>query len=258
MYATAVKPIPEGYHTITPYLTSQNAAELIDFVKSAFGAEEVFRGTGGAGGIHAELRFGGSMVMIGGGGAWRGTPMPTALHYYVSNVDEVYERAVRLGATSLMDIREDYGERFASIRDLAGNEWYIATYLGASYVPEGLHDINVYLHPVGARKLIDFLKVAFNAEEVAVYEHEGTIGHAKLRIGDSIVEMGEAHGPWQPMPTMIYMYVRDVDAVYTRAVEAGAAVLSAPTDQPYGDRSAGLQDPFGNQWYVATHIKDMA
>ncbi len=66
----AVKPIREGFHTVTPYLMVQEAAKLIDFVKEAFAATELFRGTGSAGGIHAEVRIGDSMVMIGGAGTW--------------------------------------------------------------------------------------------------------------------------------------------------------------------------------------------
>jgi PhnB protein len=78
--------------------------------------------------------------------------------------------------------------------------------------------------------------------------------HAKIRIGDSIIEMGEAHGQWQPMPTALYMYVPDVDAVYNRALEAGATSLSVPVDQPYGYRNAGVEDPFGNRWFIATPV----
>jgi PhnB protein len=106
--------------------------------------------------------------------------------------------------------------------------------------------------------LIDFLKQAFGAEVVARHDSaDGVVAHAKLRIGDSIIEMGEAHGQWQPMPTAIYMFVPDADAVYRRAVGAGATSLWEPADQPYGDRNAGVQDPFGNQWFIATHIKDV-
>jgi len=79
---------------------------------------------------------------------------------------------------------------------------------------------------------------------------------AVMRNG-KIIEMGEAHGQWQPMPTAIYMFVPDADAVYRRALEAGAASLWEPTDQPYGDRSGAVTDPFGNTWYIATHIKDV-
>jgi uncharacterized glyoxalase superfamily protein PhnB len=71
------------------------------------------------------------------------------------------------------------------------------------------------------------------------------------------MEMGEAHGKYQPMPAMFYLYVPDCDAVYRRALAAGATSISEPKDQSYGDRSAGVKDVFGNQWYIATHIKDM-
>jgi len=69
--------------------------------------------------------------------------------------------------------------------------------------------------------------------------------------------MGEAHGPYQPMPTMFYLYVPDVDAMYSRALHAGATSAGEPADQPYGDRTASVKDAIGNQWYIATHIRDM-
>jgi len=258
MNVTTVNPIREGFHTLTPYIMVRQAAELIDFVKQAFLAEAVIHGIGSAGGIHCEARIGDSMLMLGGGGTWQGSPTPTALHFYVPNVDEVYERALRSGATSLTELVEDYGDRFAAVKDPSGNEWYISTHLGPRYVPEGLRDVTIYLHPAGATKLIDFLKRAFGADEVARYDSaDGVVQHAKLRIGDSIIEVGEAHGQWQPMPTAIYMFVPDGDAVYRRALEAGATSLWEPADQPYGDRNAGVQDPFGNQWFISTHIKDM-
>jgi PhnB protein len=68
------------------------------------------------------------------------------------------------------------------------------------------------------------------------------------------MEMGEAHDQWQPMSSMIYMYVPNVDAVYERAVRAGARPVNAPANQSYGDRTASVEDPAGNQWYIATHI----
>jgi len=107
--------------------------------------------------------------------------------------------------------------------------------------------------------VIDFLKRAFGAEERAKYASpEGLVQHAEVRVGDSVVEMGEAHGPYQPMPSTFYLYVPDVDAIYERALRAGATSLNAPADQPYGDRNGGVKDPFGNTWYIATHIKDVA
>jgi PhnB protein len=253
-----IQPVREGFHTVTPYLIVHQAPELLEFVKQAFGAEELLRTTGSAGGMHAEVKIGDSIVMLGGGGAWCGTPMPTAIHLYVPDTDGTYKRALELGAKSTHEpMDQDYGERSAGVQDLAGNHWYIATHFGPTYVPEGLRTANIYLHPRGAGEVIDFLKQAFGAEEVARYAGpDGTIHHASVRIGDSVIEMGEAHGPYQPMPTTFYLYVENADAWYSRALQAGATSISEPADQPYGDRNAGVKDPFDNVWYIATHIRD--
>jgi uncharacterized glyoxalase superfamily protein PhnB len=114
------------------------------------------------------------------------------------------------------------------------------------------------MHPLRAEPLIGFLKRAFGAREIAKYASpEGVVHHAEIRLGDSVVEMGEAHGPYQPMQSMFYMYVPDCDAVYRRALAAGAKSIQEPADQYYGDRTAAVNDAFGNQWYIATHIKDV-
>ncbi|HTS47588.1 MAG TPA: VOC family protein [Bryobacteraceae bacterium] len=260
---TGVSPIPKGYHTITPYLIAENAAALIEFAKHTFGAQETFHAIGSGGGIHAEVRIGDSMLMMGGGGpglSFRGPALPTALHVYVEDVDAAHQHGVKAGGVTIQPpADQEYGERSSSLKDPAGNHWYIATAKGASYIPEGLRNVNVYLHPLRAEPVIGFLTRAFGAVELEKYATpDGVIHHARVRIGDSVLEMGEAHGPYQPMPTMFYLYVPDVDALYQRAIKAGATSLSEPADQPYGDRSAGVKDAFGNQWYIATHIKDMA
>ena len=258
MTTTAVKRIREGFHTITPYLIVKEAAELIDFVKQAFGAEELYRGTGSAGGIHAEVKIGDSIVMIGGGAALRRASTPAGIHLYVKDADAVYERALEAGATSLhRPVDQAYGDREASVKDLSGNHWYIATHKATGHMPEGLRTVTPFLHPRGADRMIDFLKEAFGAEEESrAQSPDGVIHHATVRIGDSMIEMGEAHGQWQPMPTTFFMYVDDVDSLYRRAVASGAASQGEPADQPYGDRVAGVTDPFDNLWYIATHIKD--
>jgi PhnB protein len=252
--AAATKTVRKGFHTITPYIAVREAPELVEFVKRAFGAEGQVLGTGSEGGIHAELKIGDSMLMIGGGPAWKGTPMPTALHYYVPDADAVYRRAIEAGATSLMEpADQSYGDREAAVRDLTGNLWYIATHQGAHHIPEGLHSIQAYLHPHDAAALIEFLKRALGANELARHAApDGAVAHARLLIGDSVLEMGEAHGPWQPMPTIFNLYVPDSDALYHRAVEAGAESLAEPADQPYGARTAAVKDPAGNHWYFAT------
>lgn len=258
MTRAAVKPIREGFHTITPYLIAQGAAELIDFVKQAFGAEELYRGTGTAGGIHAEVKIQDSLVMIGGGEVMNRPSTPTGIHLYVQDADAVYERALEAGATSLhKPVDQPYGDREASVKDLVGNHWYIATHKATGHTPEGLRAVTPFLHPRGAPQLIEFLQRAFGAEEQSRYQSpDGVIQHATVKIGDSMIEMGEAHGPWQPMPTTFFLYVDDVDAWYERAVAAGATSRGAPADQPYGDRVGGVADPFDNLWYIATHIND--
>jgi len=257
-----VSPVPKGYRTVTPYVVAQDAAGLIDFMKKTFDAEETFRTIGSAGGIHAEVRLGDSMLMIGGGGpglSWRGDALPQAFHYYVRDCDAIYKRALEHGATSIDEpADQEYGERSASLKDAVGNYWYVATYKGENYKWEGAPDVQPYLHPLRAEPVINFLKRAFGAEELGRHASpDGVIHHASVKIGDSYMEMGEAHGKYQPMPAMFYLYVPDCDAVYRRALTAGATSISEPKDQPYGDRSGGVKDVFGNQWYISTHIKDM-
>ena len=257
-----VNPVPRGFHMVTPYIVTRDADAILDFAKDAFGAEILVRAVGPAGGIHGEVRIGDTMLMMGGGVP--GTPFPsepklTALHVYVEDTDAVYRKALQAGATSVGEPQDhEYGERGASVKDPSGNFWYIATHKGESYVPKGLHSVNVYLHPLRAEPVIGFLKRAFGAQEIAKYASpDGVVHHAEIRIGDSVVEMGEAHGPYQPMPSMFYVYVPDCDALYKRAIAAGAKSLHELTDQPYGDRNGAVTDPFGNVWYVATHVKDV-
>lgn len=241
----------EGFHTVTPYIIAQPAIELVEWVKQAFGAVESFRTTGSAGGLHCEVRIGDSMLMIGGGPTF--DPRPVAIHLYVSDVDAVYARAVEAGAVStIAPSDQDYGERVASVTDIGGNEWYIAQRFDSTPIQD-LHTATVYFHPLGAPKFIDFLERAFGAEVVERHQSDqGFVYHAKVRLGDSIVEMGEAHGQWQPMQSAIYLYVEDVDAAYRQALNAGATSALEPTDQPYGERSAWVNDEFGNVWYLAT------
>jgi uncharacterized glyoxalase superfamily protein PhnB len=257
-----VPPVPKGYRMITPYIVAQDADALIDFVKATFGAEETFRSVGGAGGRHAEVRLGDSMMMIGGGGpglAWRGESSPGAFHVYVRECDAVHKRAVEAAAEVIhAPMDQPYGERSSAVKDKAGNFWYIATRLEGDYKWKGAPDLQPYLHPLRGEPVIAFLKKAFSAEDLGrSVSPDGVIHHATLKIGDSHLELGEAQGPYQPMKSMFYLYVPDCDALYRRALAAGATSISEPKDQPYGDRSGGVKDAFGNQWFIATHIKDV-
>src|ERR1044072_8890059 len=252
------KHLRPGYHTITPYLTVQRAEQLVEFVKQVFDGTEVFRATGSAGGLHAEVTIGESKLMLGGDENVE--EIPTALHLYVPDADAVYQRALAAGATSLEEpVDQFYGHREAGVKDPTGNVWWIATHkLGdaGSYIPAGLRPVTPFLHPVGAAALIDFMKQAFAAEEVSREQSpEGMIHHAMVRIGDSMIEMGDAHGELaQPMPPALYLYVADLDATYERALKAGATSLQEPTVQGYGDRTAWVKDAWDNIWYLAEPV----
>ncbi len=257
-----VNPVRPGFRMVTPYLVAENGLAQLDFAKQAFGAEEMMRAVMPTG-VHGEVRIGDSVLMMGGGipgKKFPGTLQPNALHVYVEDADAVYKKALAAGAISVDEPRDqEYGERSATVKDPAGNFWYIAQHQGEGLVPKGLHNVNPYLHPRRAEPLISFLKRAFGAEEVAKYASpDGVVHHAVIRVGDAVLEMGEAHGKYETMPAMFYLYVPNMDAVYRQALAAGATSFQEPTDQPYGDRNAGVKDAFGNKWYIATHVKDVA
>ncbi|MGH9987951.1 MAG: VOC family protein [Nitrososphaeraceae archaeon] len=127
-------------------------------------------------------------------------------------------------------------------------------------IPDGYHTVTPYLLVQSAEKLINFVKRAFDAKEtVRMSMPDGAIGHAEVRLGDSVIMLSEAQGgEYKPMPTGIYLYLENCDATYKRALEAGATSVMQPTDQFYGDRSASIKDQFGNHWYIATHIEDLS
>jgi len=126
-------------------------------------------------------------------------------------------------------------------------------------VPERYHSVTPYLVVQGVPKLLEFLKQTFNSTELErVPRPDGTISHAEVRIGDSVVMMGEANAQSKAMPTMLYVYVEDVDAVYKRALQAGAKPVRELKDEFYGDRAGGVADPVGNQWWIATHKEDVS
>ena len=127
-------------------------------------------------------------------------------------------------------------------------------------IPDGYHSVTPYLVVPGVAQLLEFLKQAFAAQEIhpPMRRPDGTIMHAEVKVGDSVVMMGEPIGQFTPMPGSLYVYVSDTDAVYERALQAGATSLTEPADQFYGDRNAGVQDPVGNRWWIATHREDVS
>jgi PhnB protein len=249
-----------GFRTVTPFIIHAQAPEMIDFIQRTFGAEELKRKTGEAIGFYSEVRIGDSVIMIGGGTAANWGNLPSALHVYVDDCDSVYQRALDAGAVTLMGelgrpADRPYGERSAFVRDAFGNYWYIATRLGSSAAPH-TGSVLPYLHPENARKQIDFLRRAFGAEEMMVAEAGSRIMHGALRIGDAVVELGEPEDRAGIPTNGMFLFVEDVDAVYARALEAGATSYRPPADQPYGMRSAIVRDPAGYLWWPAKWIHE--
>ena len=240
----------EGFTTVTPYLQVTEAG-LVDFLTKAFGAVETST-TSGQYGVHREVRIGDSMLMIGEGGAEGTTHARTSFHVFVPDCDAVYERAIAAGGKSI-GAPEDrpYGERSGFVEDRFGNYWFIATSLGGSPVPEGSRMVTPYIYPPGVRPYIEFLTRAFGAVEEFVHEVNGRVMHARVHIGDGAIEMGEAQNLRDEWKATFYLYVGDADALYERAVSAGATSLSAPQDMWYGDRVASVRDDAGNTWYIA-------
>lgn len=139
--------------------------------------------------------------------------------------------------------------------------------MNVPFQPPGYHAVTPYLALRDAKAAIDFYRRAFRAELVLKLDlPDGTIAHAEIRIGDSILMMSEENEQWgsrSPQslggsPVFLMIYVPDVDAAFARALEAGATSVRPVEDQFYGDRSGTLADPYGYRWTLATHVEDVS
>ena len=128
-------------------------------------------------------------------------------------------------------------------------------------IPDQYHSAQPYLLVDDASRLMEFMKATFGAEDLGTMPTpEGKIGHAEMRIGDTIVMLADAstaEGVSGAMPSTVVTYVEDCDATYERALDAGAKSIREPQDMFYGDRSAGVADPVGNHWWIHTHVEDV-
>jgi len=132
-------------------------------------------------------------------------------------------------------------------------------------IPDGYHSVTPYLIIKGAADAIEFYKKAFGATELFRMEHQGQVGHAEIKIGDSPIMLADEQpgmGYVSPKtlggtPVSLMIYVEDVDTIYTQAIKSGGEEVKALQDQLYGDRSGTLKDPFGHVWTVATHKEDV-
>jgi len=133
--------------------------------------------------------------------------------------------------------------------------------------PEGFHSITPYLVVKGAAAAIDFYKAAFGATELMrMPQAEGRVGHAELKIGDSVIMLADEFPEMKIVgpktlggtPVGILLHVADADATFNRAVSLGAQVLRPMADQFYGDRSGTLIDPFGHKWTISHHVEHLS
>ena len=133
--------------------------------------------------------------------------------------------------------------------------------------PQGYHTLTPYMTVRNARAAIDFYKKAFGAEQLLQFDApDGSVAHAEIRIGDSVVMLSEESEAWgnkSPQslggsPMFLMAYIDDVDAAFRRAIDAGATEVQPVGDQFYGDRSGTLKDPYGHQWTLATHIEEVS
>jgi PhnB protein len=127
-----------------------------------------------------------------------------------------------------------------------------------SPVPAGYHTVTPFVIVKGAARFIDYMKEAFGAVEMTrVADESGAIGHAEVRIGDSVVMLFDSKEDWPGTPAFLRLYIEDVDAVYQTALKAGGTSVTKPTNMPWGDRSCRVRDPFDNLWWIMSHVEDV-
>jgi PhnB protein len=134
-------------------------------------------------------------------------------------------------------------------------------------IPEGYHTLTPYLIVHDAAGAIEFYKQAFGATEMfRMAGPDGRIGHAEIRVGDSQIMLADEHPEMNARsprtiggsPVSFMLYVEDVDGIVAQALAAGATLKRPIANQFYGDRTGGVEDPFGHNWYIATHVEDVA
>ena len=144
------------------------------------------------------------------------------------------------------------------MKDPGGNTWYITTHITGDHVTADTPAVVPVFLVQNAEKYVEFLKQAFRARELFMTKSpDGKIRYVSLRVGDSVLAGGEVHGEFQTAPFLLHMYVANTDEVYANALRHGATTVRGLEDAPYGDRTATVQDPAGNLWSLATHVKDV-
>ena len=284
---TVAEPVATVRTTAIPHLTVKDAAKAIRFYERALGATETFRFEAGGRIAHAEIKIGNSLIGLSDeweeGGrlsaeSWGHSPV--SFRIFVDDVDSSAARAVAAGMRVSMPITDQfYGYREGNFVDPFGYTWNIVTVKEEMSVEEmhrrhnamhveapppavdpvrkGFRTVTPYLVAPDAESVINFVKQTFGAEET--FRDVGSAGgyHCEVRIDDSMLMIGGG-GPglaWKGDAVLgaFHVYVRDCDAAYKRALQAGGKPLDEPADQPYGERAASVIDAAGNHWYIATY-----
>lgn len=247
-----------NFPNIAPYFLVNGASAFIDFLVAAFEGTERIRVPHPDGSImHAEVGIRNSVIELGDANEQYPQRAMTT-HLYVPDARATFARALEAGATSIYAPYDEHpsGDLWGAAKDPFGNTWYIATpghwALGAPGTPLS---VQPYLHLVDAHKAISFFEAALGARATGVHKSpDGIVRHATIEIAGATFEVDEAQGDVEPTRSYLHVYVPDTDAVYAQAVAAGAMSDHAPYTAPYGDRAAGISDPFGNTWFIATHL----
>ncbi len=246
-----------NFPNIAPCFFVDGGPRFIDFLVAAFEGTERIRVPRPDGSImYAEVAIGNSVVELGDANEQYPQRSMTT-HLYVPDADATFARALQAGAASIYAPTEDHpsGDRWGAATDPFGNTWYIATRKSWVAGPEGVLTVQPYLHLRNASNMIPFIEAALGAKATGVHKSpDGIVRHATIEIADATLEIDEAPGESQPNQSYLHVYVPDTDALYARAVAAGAKGVKPPYTAPYGDRAATITDPFGNTWFLATYL----
>ncbi len=246
-----------NFPNIAPSFFVESGPRFIDFLVAAFEGAERIRVPRPDGSImYAEIAVGNSVIELGDANEQYPQRSMTT-HLYVPDADATFARALQAGAASIYAPTDDHpsGDRWGAAKDPFGNTWYIATPKGWDAGPEGVLTVQPYLHVRDAHNMIPFIEAALEAKATGVHKSpDGIVHHATIEIADATFEIDEASGESHPNPSYLHVYVPDTDALYARAVAAGATGVNPPYTAPYGDRAATITDPFGNTWFLATYL----
>lgn len=192
------------------------------------------------------------------------TPAPGSWNRVQLTVDDLGAEHRRLrneGLTFRNEIVEGGGGKQILLQDPSGNliELFEPARTMTKFKARGYHILTPFIATEDPEGLISFLRSAFGGEVTYLMRSEDEVlRHATVKIGDSKVMISPGTDLYKPMPVMLQVYVEDTDATYKKALELGAEAIEEPHNELYGDRRAGVQDKWGNKWWIATHIEDVS